>query len=93
VGKNFLKEVFPRTPFMQGFHPCTPLKGLLQKSLKNPQNLKNIIYQCFSRFWRGMVAKTLKKGGLNEYESFKVLEGGQGENFFQEVPPCVLPVL
>jgi hypothetical protein len=44
---------------MQGFHPCTPLKGLLEtcsqarrkfaigkycESLKNPQNLKNIIY-------------------------------------------------
>jgi hypothetical protein len=24
---------------MQGLHPCTPLKGLFKKSLKNPQNL------------------------------------------------------
>jgi hypothetical protein len=35
---------------MQGFHPCTPLKGLLKKSLKNLQNFINLIYQCFSKF-------------------------------------------
>jgi hypothetical protein len=49
----------------QGFHPCTPLKGLLEiasqarrkfatgkycESLKNLQNLKNIIYKCLSSF-------------------------------------------
>jgi hypothetical protein len=38
---------------MQGFHACTPLKGLLKKSLKNLQNLQKLksiihmIYQCF----------------------------------------------
>jgi hypothetical protein len=37
---------------MQGFHPCTPLKGLLQKSLKNPQNLKNHYLSMFFKvFW------------------------------------------
>jgi hypothetical protein len=29
---------------MQGFRPCTPLKDFLKKVLKNPKNLKNIIY-------------------------------------------------
>jgi hypothetical protein len=36
----------------QGFHPCTPLKGLLKKSLKNLQNFKKHDFQRFFKiFW------------------------------------------
>ena len=47
-----------RRPFKFGFmgerqgSALDPLKGLLKKSLKNPQNFKSILSMFFESFWR-----------------------------------------